>query len=403
MAKLSSGKLTPVSLMAIDAARHSKVVLESAKKTADQVFGELEARVAQEVKTKGGRMLGWAGDGGIAHFTVADHKDDGTRARNALACAENLANWMPSFNDQHGLGPAHAVCLRIALHSGEFVWNERRGSIHSSDVNFVAHLEHALPVGTIAASREFVNYLPDREKAAFIEAGDFEEHKIFLFARNPEKRDESLRLFKTKQNLKALADECQRFGLEYFGFRRLNAPLPPAENLYESAKSDILIVGLSLASTFHEGRNPVLESLRSASKRNVAIHLLVLDPASIGKGFAEGVHNINTTIQRLANEVSSGRLDPARTFLRKLQSWPHFFGIMIDGDVTGAADVAALVATGRHAVVRMQATIPPESDRSQHFAPLFQFASSAPDSEAIDAYIRGFRHYWHIAEPHSFA
>jgi class 3 adenylate cyclase len=404
MTRLPPGKLIPVSLMAIDAAGHSKVVLGLAKKMAHQVFGELEGRVAREVESNDGHLLGWAGDGGIALFTVADHLDDETRARKALASAENIASWMPNFNDRQGLDPDHTVGVRIALHSGQLVWNKQRGSIHSSDVNFVAHLEHALPVGTIAASREFVNCLPNHDRSFFIEAGKFEEHEILLFAKNPEKRDESLRSFASKQKLKTLAEACQRYGLEYFGFRRLDAPVLPTA-LYESAKSDILIVGLSLASTFHhEGKNPVLEALRAASKRKVAIHLMVLDPASIGKEFAEGIHSINRTIQRLTAEVNSGRLDQAHTFLRKLPIWPHFTGFMIDGDVrSSAGDVTALVAAGRHPIVRIQATIAPESDRSQHFAPLFQFASSGRDSDAIDAYIRGFRHYWHMAEAHSFA
>jgi len=64
------------------------------------------------------------------------------------------------------------------------------------------------------------------------------------------------------------------------------------------------------------------------------------------------------------------------------------------------SDLAALKAAGHRPVARIQTAIPPDVPQSQHFAPLFQFASSATESELIDAYIRGFHHYWHTAQVH---
>jgi hypothetical protein len=64
-----------------------------------------------------------------------------------------------------------------------------------------------LPVGAIAASKEFVKSLNAADKRDSIPAGEFEGHEIFLFARKEQSRDQLLLAYKSKQKIKHLSLE----------------------------------------------------------------------------------------------------------------------------------------------------------------------------------------------------
>lgn len=399
MDELKDGQLAPCCLMAIDAAGHSRVVSSLPNKLATKIFGDLESRIRAEVEGKGGTLLGWAGDGGIAVFT-ADAADDEERAMSALQSAQNILALLPVLNQQHHLSGEKKVAVRIALHAGHLIWHTKTGSIHSSDVNFVAHLEHAIPVGTVALSGDFWRYIPSEHQNTK-QVPDFEGRHIYVYATTRASRDNAAKRFAVESRRRALLEECTAQGLVYVGFRNPNRTRLPPVDLYDEARDEILLVGVSLAATFKQtADNPALISIRRANSRGVHLKLLILDPETAGKEFDNGIDGINSTIASLKIELAKGRFRPQTVAVRGLQAWPHFTGILIDGHAERAfsGDLSETILDNEQVIARIQAAVPPEGGTAQHYAPVFEYRTP-PITTATLTFVGGFRYYWQTAEP----
>lgn len=392
---LPDGQFALCSLVAIDVVGHSGLVLSLSNKKTEELFGEIERRVRGEVEHAGGLLLGWQGDGGIAIFPAADPADDEARARAALRTAEMILTRIPVISAQHALHDDDRLHVRVAVHSGGLIWRQATGSIHSADVNFVAHLEHALPNDVIGVSAETYKALPTSERACCASVGTFENHGVFIYARDPAHRQSATAAYEEKRNQSQMGRLCIEDGLVHFEFRDAHHKKLAPTDIYGQAKSEILISGVTLATSFKQ--DDMLRTLRAfASEGNARLRLLVLDPHTIGAPFATGIDSIEETMSALRDELASGRFGAASTELRGMLVWPHFTGIMIDGDVEGLMREPMPSGPNPTLLLRVQATIPPDTARHQHFAPVFMYKRAFPSSTMM-AYMRGFRYYWQNA------
>lgn len=393
-------QFVPCTILAIDAVGHSRLVRTLAVRHSHDLFSQLEARVRSEVETQGGLLLGWAGDGGVAAFSSDDPTDDVDRAQRALRAADNILANLPALNGQQGLQGTDAVQLRLALHSGTLIWRKNPGSIHSQDVNFVAHLEHALPEDVVGLSDMFYTALPPAERDHCLAVGEIEDHKIYIYARDRDRRIAAKRRYLEKRTKVDIGEVCMTEGLTHFEFRDAQRRKLPDVGIYTRAQEELFMVGVTLASSFkQETANPTLTALRAANARKVQFRLLVLDPEHEGAPFTEvSVDAINETLESLKTDVSAGHLRKGSIEVRGLRNWPHYTGIMIDGDVNGPAkgDLRGSIKLVESLLLRVQCTVPPEGDKAQHFAPAFEYGGGIL-SDSVYAFVRGFRHYWQTA------
>lgn len=390
---LPDGKLVPCSLVAIDVVGHSSLVLSLSNKKTEKLFAEIEHRVRTEVQHSRGLLLGWQGDGGIAVFHTSDSSDDDARAQAALNSAEAILKLFPLISSQHKLGNDDALQVRIAVHSGALIWRRATGSIHSADVNFVAHLEHALPNGAIGVSGAAVKALTEDVRKYCISVGKLENHEVFIYARTLPTRQRTATLYEQECTISKMGKLCMEDGLVHFEFRDYHHRKLPPPDIYGQAQKEILMSGITLAGSLKQ--TDVLRALQAASERGVRLYLLVLDPKNVGSPFATGLDSIGEAISALRDELKSERIRQAITEVKGTDSWPHFTGIMIDGDVDHPLNGATLPYS-KTLLLRVQATIPPDMARNQHCAPVFQYKSAQP-SPTMLAYMRGFRYYWQNA------
>lgn len=400
---LPEGKLSPCALLALDAAGHSQQVRLLSKKQVHDVFRDLEKRVRTEIAIQEGFLLGWQGDGGIAVFHVKEDTDDEARATKALRAAENVLAVLPTLNSQHGLEGEKQLRLRIALHAGSFIYFSDNGSIHSDDVNFVAHLQHALPEDVIGLSDEVQRALDSKHKRDCLEVDSFEERRIFLYARDLQVREAARQRYEEKRARETMGRLCSQVGLVHLEFRDpAQKPLPPLD-IYSTATTDVLMVGVSLAKSLNPTMpNPTLLALRKATcQQGVKLCFLMLDPDQpAGAPYAIGIDNIPDAIGWIRNEIRHGHFRRENVQCRGLAQWPHFSGVMVDGNVEGAVDGDLLQTIPKSAsfVLRIQPTIPPDGHHSQHYAPIYQYMRGH-SMDAVCAYVRGFRHYWSKGKP----
>lgn len=395
---MPEGKLSPCALLSLDAAGHSRQVRLLSEKKVHEVFRDLEKRVRTEVATQEGFLLGWQGDGGIAVFHVEEHTDDEARATRALRAAENVLTMLPTLNNQHGLEGEKQLRLRIALHAGSFIYFSDNGSIHSDDVNFVAHLQHALPEDLIGLSDQFQRALGPEHKGGCLEVDSFEGRQIFLYGRDPLVREAARKRYKEKRIREMMGQLCSQVGLVHLEFRDPAQKVLPPVDIYSNATTEILMVGVSLARSLNPRMpNPTLQALRIATiQRGVKLYFLMFDPNQpAGVPYASGVDNIRDAISWIKDEISHGNFRREDVQCRGLAEWPHYSGVMIDGNVEGTVDgdLMQTISSSASFVLRIQQTIPPEGHHSQHYAPIYQYARGQ-STDTICAYVRGFRHYW---------
>jgi class 3 adenylate cyclase len=395
---MPKGNLSPCALLALDAAGHSRQVRQLSAKKVHEVFRNLEKLVRTEVEKEGGFLLGWQGDGGIAVFYVEEHTDDEIRATKALRAAENVLKMLPILNKQYDLEGENQLRLRIALHAGNLIYFSDSGSIHSDDVNFVAHLQHALPEDLIGISDQFWKALGSEHKNICLEVDFFEGHKIFLYGRDPLVTELARKRYKEKRIREMMGQLCSQVGLVHLEFRDPAQKLLPPVDIYSNAITEILMVGVSLARSLNPRKpNPTLQALRVAStQRKVKLYFLMLDPKQpAGLPYASGVDNIPDAVSWIKDEISNGNFREKDVQCRGLAEWPHYSGVMIDGNVEGIVngDLMQTISSSDSFMLRIQPTIPPEGHHSQHYAPIYQYAQGQ-SMDTICAYVRGFRHYW---------
>lgn len=181
-----------VFLIFIDASGHSDVVKNNPKDIAVQAFdllyekinGRLQ-KVVNKKKCEIGVVWSWLGDGGL----IAIHDTSENAALNSAVefvqdiIKLDLPNIQSEFKNDNINGELH---IRIALHKGTIKYTDegQQGFIHSSDINWGAHLEKVTPIDSVSISKDIYSILSPREKEFFISVGKFEENEIYIWSPN---------------------------------------------------------------------------------------------------------------------------------------------------------------------------------------------------------------------------
>lgn len=185
-----------VFLVFIDASGHSNVVKNNPKDVSAQAFDLLYEkinnrlqRVVNKKRCEIGVVWSWLGDGGL--IAIYDNSES-TSLITVLEFAQDvlkldLPNIQSEFENENINGELH---IRIAVHKGIIKYTDdgQQGFIHSSDINWGAHLEKVTPKDSVSISKDVYSIIPNDEKKLFISVGKFEEHDIYIWMPNVDKR-----------------------------------------------------------------------------------------------------------------------------------------------------------------------------------------------------------------------
>ena len=181
-----------VYLVFLDAAGHSNVVKNNPQNISVQAFDLLFERIQgrlQRVTKKHqcgiGVIWSWLGDGGL----IAFHDDQENIAlKTVIEFAENVLNLdLPAiqseFKNDRINGELH---MRIAVHKGtiKFTNEGQEGFIHSSNINWGAHLEKVTPRDSVSISKDVYTVLPNESKDLFTPVGIFEDREVYIYTPN---------------------------------------------------------------------------------------------------------------------------------------------------------------------------------------------------------------------------
>lgn len=184
--------LINVYFMKVDASGHSAIVRENPHDKANTLFDLVEDSIYTVVQSKKklygcayADFWGWQGDGGLC--VIYDPEEESKANTTALESAIGIVEYaLPSLredlNKQHIQGSLH---LRVAIHKGAFQYKERHGSIHSRELNFVAHLEKVAPPDTIVLSADVFSASAPKLKQSFKKLDfPFEGEDVYLYAKH---------------------------------------------------------------------------------------------------------------------------------------------------------------------------------------------------------------------------
>lgn len=173
-----------------------------------------------------------------------------------------------------------------------------------------------------------------------------------------------------------------------------NSNLTPPVHIYQSARREIFIAGITNKFTIHLYKS----TLDSAMQRGVKVKLLFLDP-----------HSADTNVVRAINkrgESFSLEFEGSRTIIRNdseffhnpnlslkfVDKIPTFIGVMIDGDVEHMKD-----PSDTNGVIR----IVPYLRSPMHDDWVLQFSKSNEPRCTFNDYAHEFRYIWNdVAKPH---
>jgi hypothetical protein len=251
----------------VDASGHSSVVANNATDKASTAFNLLEKKIldrfftsAQSHRCAYFERWGWQGDGGL--FVLWDDQESIAIKAAIDFSVRMLSIDLPSlqkeFLAERIEGNLH---LRVALHKGilNYTDDSSRGSIHSSAINHVAHLEKATPKDCVSLTQDVFRVLEQSERSRFHPVGMFEEHNIYVHS-------PVLKTHEIERNWYAL------HGLS--GNRIQSSIQRPSEHskseLLKTAKVDIVDIGSALRTC----SGYLISTRRPAIYRDTVLNLL---------------------------------------------------------------------------------------------------------------------------------
>ena len=182
---------TDVYFLKIDASGHSTIVVNNPSDVVNLFFDHFENTVIGTVEETRklrrcgyAEFWGWEGDGGLC---VIYDENESVALQTAVESGISILNYklQPLQDALKQLGARGELHVRIALHGGSFRYKgyKSHGSIHSKDLNFVAHLEEVTPRDTLAVSRDVQQRCPtDLAKRFWLLPFRFEDHEIYVYS-----------------------------------------------------------------------------------------------------------------------------------------------------------------------------------------------------------------------------
>lgn len=168
----------------LDIVSHSKIVENNPKDKVSNTLDKFENWVEGYVAKSGGQLWTWHGDGGLAAFFASDGVEK------SVTCAFSIIKELSSFNSFES-EITDKIKVRIAVHLGDVTYKEQRGRIHSSDINFVSHMEEEYcSSNDICISRTVYTELSEIARQQFKGIGLFQG--VQLYSKEGQIRDKAL-------------------------------------------------------------------------------------------------------------------------------------------------------------------------------------------------------------------
>lgn len=180
-----------VYFMMIDASGHSNIVINNPADKVNKLFDLLESNVYSAVEEnrnirncKYAEFWGWQGDGGLC--IIYDESETSALSTALDSAYTILDHKLPQLRDTLSkLKINGELNIRIAVHKGSYTYkgDDKRGSIHSKDLNFVCHLESKTPVNSVTIS-EKIYKLCDVENKEKFQKLDFQFEGNVVYVHN---------------------------------------------------------------------------------------------------------------------------------------------------------------------------------------------------------------------------
>ncbi|MCL2211670.1 MAG: hypothetical protein FWB95_07100 [Treponema sp.] len=125
--RLIDGDERQMAVMRLDVVDNTKLVKENSKQLIDKTYGEFRDIVEGAVVGRLGRLWSWEGDGTLGAFMLGEY------SRLAIFAGMEIINRIYMFNKLKN--PLNApLKLRIAVHSGNFVYSDDETECLKSDI-----------------------------------------------------------------------------------------------------------------------------------------------------------------------------------------------------------------------------------------------------------------------------
>jgi hypothetical protein len=275
-----------VYFMVVDAKGHSKLVRDNDLDKVDQAFDEFERVVSESVtnekkqrRVQFAEFWGWQGDGGLCIF----YDEQESKAREAaIFSAKGILVEIPHLNQKLErskiVGEIH---VRIALHKGGIRYKGfmKRGSIHSAELNLIAHAEKVIPMDCLAISADVFDKCGSMKKEFLKAEGAFENKTFYLYSerlKNDVCKDWKENVSRTgEMNIVGLDSNIPPAELGLSGLFSQRAETTEYSRLINAAQECIWVSGISLQG-FQEDFSDDL--LFKKAIEGVEIRFLVADP-----------------------------------------------------------------------------------------------------------------------------
>ena len=275
-----------VYFMRVDAKSHSRIVENNDADKVDQAFDRFEevAYRAVDEAEKNNRcqyaeFWGWQGDGGLCIF----YDDQESRARlTALSAGDVILQEVPHLNDTlQRVGVNGEIHVRVAVHRGNFRYksDQRRGSIHSRELNFCCHLEKVVPQDTIAISEDIYQIMGDEQHKFFEAIEPFGEERVFFKSFRGEdevQREWRENITPSLQSAIRLDSDVPVGEMGLIGVFSQRALTGLYAQLLSNARDCIWALGIGLGGFQRDHRQVLIQK----AEEGVDIRLLAADPES---------------------------------------------------------------------------------------------------------------------------
>lgn len=274
-----------VYLVFVDASGHSNVVRNNPKDIATQAFDLLYTkienrlkRVVSKNKCETAIIWSWLGDGGLVAIHDESEKISVSTTLGFVMDVLNLD--LPALKQEFvNDGINGELHIRIAVHKGTIKYTEdgQQGFIHSSDINWGAHLEKATPKDSVSISKDIFDILLHTNKKLFCSVGAFEEREVYVYTPNSDP-DQILRCWRVAHGF----DFMERIQC----YHERISQKDKAE-LISSAKTKVIDFGTTLNTCSHylfstERPTPYRDAVINLLGRGGSFICYMLSPGSVG-------------------------------------------------------------------------------------------------------------------------
>jgi class 3 adenylate cyclase len=273
-----------VYFMKIDAKGHSTIVSQNDADKADTAstfFEEMVYESVEEACRKSRcqyiQFWGWEGDGGLC---ILFDEEESKARKTALDAAEVILAELEHINQKISRFEVNgSISVRIAIHKGtiRYKGDDRRGSVHSVDLNWCAHLEKATPANSIAISGDVYKILGGEQAKYTYADGPFEGRDVYIKSHrnNDDIQDEWRKnTLKNTEEALLLSSDVPVGRLGLVGVYSQRALTQEYAQLIKNAQERIWVAGIGLGAFQTDHGPDLLDKLHAG----IDIRILGVEP-----------------------------------------------------------------------------------------------------------------------------